>query len=267
MKKSKKSIAQNFLISLLLSLSIFSCQKKPENSIQKAKKLIYEEKFEQANFYLDEEIKKSPQNLEFRYLYGWTFLQLGNQSQALRQFAKCINQDPSFYGGHKGLGAIFLTQGNFSKAEEEFQKALQDNKNQSEIYSNLSKVKSLQSKQQEAIEMLVKATQLEKTYGDYDYLLAKLYLDKKELSLANKALKDAQGKPFLKPLHEIQMNCLKAIAIRLEIESSKKKSLTESERTQLNKAKDLLNSCEKGNPARFENHEERIKISKLLKRK
>ncbi|MDB4575603.1 PEP-CTERM system TPR-repeat protein PrsT [bacterium] len=83
----------------------------------------------QADIYLQEAIKASPEQIELLELQGKVLIALKRYSEALPPLNKLVNKLPASANAHVMLGEAFLRQGMTTKAREHLQRTLNIEKN------------------------------------------------------------------------------------------------------------------------------------------
>jgi tetratricopeptide (TPR) repeat protein len=255
---------------LFTMVFFLSCASPEEKALRQAQKLVYEGKVKESLGFLEESTRRFPEYLPLRYLYGWSLLGIGQQGAALGQFSLCLNKDPNYYGGHKGMAELFLYQKKLALAQEEFQKAIALKPDLPEIYSALAQVNVTQGDYPKAQESLKKAIALEKKYADFHLLLARVHLRFKNPVKAYETLGLARKRPFLKKSLENEAQCIlgATTVYAIEKEIASKSELTAktnaSHKKKLLQARERLVHCEEKNPQGFDYHEERARLAVML---
>ena len=151
-----------------------------EREYEQVLALVDSEQYLEAIDLASQYIVKFPDDPRFYYLRGWSFYVLRLNDQARADFEKCIEIDPEYYNGYKGMAALCEAVGLHDRAEELFNKALQrapDKQKRAAIYANLGEM-HIYSKHdiKKGIRFLKKAIALH-DIGDSYYALGLAYLN------------------------------------------------------------------------------------------
>ncbi len=132
---------------------------------------------------------------EFRYKAGLTLFIQKQYQQALEEFNKALENDPDSYEAHNGKGMTYLAIGMIDRAEDEFKKALELKKDYTDAMYNLGYLYIIKKRYKDAsklFERIIKDPLYRNTNAALSYLgwcYHKMNNDKKAIETINKAIK------------------------------------------------------------------------------
>jgi len=89
--------------------------------VKQAQEFIAKKEFDKAVPILKEVIVADPKNADaFNYL-GYSYRNLGNMDDALKNYQMALSIDPNHKGANEYLGELYLQKGDLPKAEERLQ--------------------------------------------------------------------------------------------------------------------------------------------------
>ncbi|MFY0651506.1 MAG: tetratricopeptide repeat protein [Cyclobacteriaceae bacterium] len=88
----------NFFCTLLIMVSLFSCQ----SSFEKGEEAFELERYDEALQYFQAALQFDPQNLDILYNVGRCYEELGDFKLAIEFFSKCLRQNKKFVEGFLG---------------------------------------------------------------------------------------------------------------------------------------------------------------------
>jgi tetratricopeptide (TPR) repeat protein len=118
---NRKKIA---LLGLLLLLFVSCNFKSSDYYLSKAEKLEAENKYAEANIFLDKAIAKNPKNIHALLSRGANHSMLGNYIKAIEDYSKVIEIDNSNTLAYFNRGLNKKRKGNYRNAIEDFNRAI-----------------------------------------------------------------------------------------------------------------------------------------------
>ncbi len=137
--------------------------------------------------------EKTPQNAEYYYKIGLSYLNSGNNSQAIYYLNKAYKLSPDDPEILNALGIVYSNVGELEKAKQLFLKAIEKNPDKAETYTNLGALLAKQKDYDKALWYFQKAAE-NPSYMKKDiayYNIALIYKNKGNLKLYEEYLKKA----------------------------------------------------------------------------
>jgi type IV pilus biogenesis/stability protein PilW len=146
----------------------------PAFKVRMAESLMKAGRVREALEHLDEAVAKHPDNAPLRLHYGRIALQAGRFADAEASFRKALEIDPYLTDARNYLGAVLSELGRFAEAEEQFERALQDRAYPTPelLYLNLGLLRLEQHREEQAIEALRRAVEIDPKFYRAHYELA-----------------------------------------------------------------------------------------------
>lgn len=151
-----------------------------EREYEQVLALVDSERYPDAIDLASQYIVKFPDDPRFYYLRGWSYYVLRLNDQARADFEKCIEIDPEYYNGYKGMAALCETVGLHDIAEALFTKALHrapDKQKRAVIYANLGEMYIYSKRDMKKGIRLIKKSIALHDIGDSYYALGLAYLN------------------------------------------------------------------------------------------
>jgi len=127
------------------------------------------------------------------YFYlGSSFLEAGQQNEALSAFTQAKAKDPKDHRIYYLTGLIHYNQGQFSKADDLFQTSVALNPHFVFSYQHLAKISLKKGDLDSALKYALRAVEVDATFPPPYYLLGQLYLRLQKTDEANRALEQFQ---------------------------------------------------------------------------
>jgi len=125
---------------------------------------------------LEQAIEEEPESAQLQLFYGKINFQAGRFAEAEQAFMKAIELDPYLTDARNFLGATYAQQGKDAEAEQEYLTALEDPAYTSPemVYLNLGLLYSSQGRNQEAIDTIRKAVEINPRFYKAHFELASL---------------------------------------------------------------------------------------------
>lgn len=141
--------------------------------------LVDSERYHDAIQLASECIKKYPHDPRFYYLRGWSYYILNKHTRAQADFEKCLEIDPDYFSGYKGLASIYETKRLYDLAEMNYHRALAlapNNEKRAAIYANLGELYLYSKKEYKRALRLIKKSIALHDIGDSYFNLGVAYL-------------------------------------------------------------------------------------------
>lgn len=234
--------------SLIACCLLNACDRARSHKIEEINERIYQGKYPEALRLIEAEIRKNPKDVEFFFLRGWANLNVGLDDAALADFGRCVNMKPTFYGGHKGMGALYLKNKLFSQAEASFRTALSHNPKSPDLHASLGEALLHQLKYSEAVDSFARATELAPNLADYHLMLARMLFRVGDLDAAQEALMAAQKHPLKRTIYQYQLDCLPVVVAAQKFAQK----LEGAKPEEIQSVIAGLKKCQEKEPAHFE---------------
>lgn len=119
------------------------------------------------------------------------YMEQDNMEEAISAYQKAISLNPSYAKALYNLGLAYLKQGSLDMAAKEFQKALKINPHNTDTLNNLGIAFYKQNKTTEAIEVFQRAIKIDPEYANSYYILASVYRKLEQYDQAKNNLRNA----------------------------------------------------------------------------
>jgi superkiller protein 3 len=173
-------------------------------NITQIEDLINQGRYNEAQNYCNEILKKNPSNIEARIQLGNIYSKQYKLDGAIREFSKILEKNPNNAAAHNGLGLAYYRKttssnmdirGNAEKyyisALKEFQSAIQTNPDYYKAYNNAGKILQEMGKIDEAERYYRKALEIEPKYSEAIENLGTTYFAKNQIDAAAEKYKEA----------------------------------------------------------------------------
>ncbi len=152
--------------------------------------LVDSERYHDAIKLASDCINKYPLDPRFYYLRGWSYYIVNLNTRAQADFEKCLEIDPGYFNGYKGLASIYEAKKLYDLAEMNYHRALAlapDNEMRAAIYANLGELYLYSKKEYRRALALIKKSIALHDIGDSYFNLGIAYL---KMNNKKKALKN-----------------------------------------------------------------------------
>jgi tetratricopeptide (TPR) repeat protein len=110
--------------------------------VERAKRLLKENKVEEGEKFLIETVEKYPFVAETYYTLGYFYEEKKDFQKAINIYTKLIERIPEELEGYLRLGICYEEIGDYMKAYEVYKKSLEINLNQPEILKAIERIKT-----------------------------------------------------------------------------------------------------------------------------
>jgi len=146
---------------------------------------LYQEKYQEAEDYLDKFIESSEQELVLGYFYrGNAQFDSEKYGQAIESYKKAIAINPDYADAHYNLGIAYRKQGEYDLAIASYQKAIAINPDDAKAHYNLGYAYRKQGKYDLEIKSYKKAIAIDPDLAKAHYNLGNAYGEQGEYDLA-----------------------------------------------------------------------------------
>jgi len=190
-----------------------------------ALKFIQEGRLDEARIYLEELLKRDPENVDLLYNLGMLYTELSEPEKAVPLLQKCIMISPSHVNAHVALGFAYMRTDNLNAAKECTLKALKLEPDNPYALKNLGGILGKENDYLNAFYYLQKSYNINPKDPQTVYGLALTYKSLNDLENAEKYFKvllDMQAPEVLKELArdglgEIAVKTLKSKGTRMDV--------------------------------------------------
>ncbi|MBN1314727.1 MAG: hypothetical protein JXA42_04645 [Anaerolineales bacterium] len=135
-----------------------------------------------------------------------SFLDSGNNDQALVKLYEKLEQDPNYLPAYCLLGKIYANTGNLEKAHYWLEQAIAKDKLQTKPYFTLSMIYQGYGMLEKAVDELKKILFLDPTFVLAHFMLGNIYIQQEKITLAHRSFENTRrllmGKPAEDPVPE-----------------------------------------------------------------
>ena len=168
------------------------------NDLENIKQLITNNNFEEAKQEINSLINSGCDDIELIKLQGLVNVNLSLYAEAIFDFTKVIKQSPDDATSLFYLANCFDNLGNLEDAEDYYKRVLKIRENYIDVYKNLCIIYMKTKKEQEAIDLGLKAKEIAPEDYTFDYLISTAYI---ALKAYNKGIEHLHMAMALKPDH------------------------------------------------------------------
>ncbi|MCP3982429.1 MAG: tetratricopeptide repeat protein [bacterium] len=176
------------LLTLLLCLAPLACgggkQQPPQlpkdlttqEKVRMAESMLRAGRMHEALEQLHEAVEEEPENARLHNHYGSICFRAGRYAEAAEAFEKALELDPYLTDARNYLGAVYNELGRPAEAETQWREALKDPAfpTPEKVFLNLGALYAQQGRDDEAIDTLRRAVEINPKYHHAHYELAKL---------------------------------------------------------------------------------------------
>jgi arylsulfatase A-like enzyme/Flp pilus assembly protein TadD len=122
--------------------------------------------FAEAIKHFSEALRINPEDAKTLYNLGNVFDRLGNTAEAIHYYAETLKIDPGFAEAHNNLAGVLLNQGKLNEAINHYSEALRLNPTDAEIHNNLGFIMARQGRVAEAISYYTEALRINPGFAE-----------------------------------------------------------------------------------------------------
>jgi arylsulfatase A-like enzyme/Flp pilus assembly protein TadD len=122
--------------------------------------------FAEAIKHFSEALRINPEDAKTLYNLGNVFDRLGNTAEAIHYYAETLRIDPGFAEAHNNLAGVLLNQGKLNEAINHYSEALRLNPTDAEIHNNLGFIMARQGRVAEAISYYTEALRINPGFAE-----------------------------------------------------------------------------------------------------
>lgn len=145
---------------LLLSFIVLACGASSQELLEKARKAMQEERFEEAILLLNKSIDKNPKNADAFNARGVALFELGKHNDALLDYQQAIELAPQNYKPYFNRAELYRTLKQQEEALKDYEQAIKLAPEVADLYLNRGVLFYEKAKLEEAMVDFEKATQL-----------------------------------------------------------------------------------------------------------
>ncbi|MBF0536996.1 MAG: tetratricopeptide repeat protein [Nitrospirae bacterium] len=123
----------------------------------------------------EDNIKKSPVNVQAHYSLGYAYMEAGRNEEAMREFQTIIASYPNHPYAHSNIGYIYETQGMLNEAIREYQTAIKLKPYIAEAHNNIGNIWYKTGKYEEAMKEYKLAINFKPTYAEAHNGIGSIY--------------------------------------------------------------------------------------------
>lgn len=156
---------------------------------ERLRALVDSERYHDAIALASDCIIKYPPDPRFYYLRGWCYYILNEHASAQADFEKCLEIDPDYFNGYKGLASIYEAKGLYDLAEANYHRALAlapNAERRAAIYANLGELYLYSKREYKRALRLIKRSIALHDIGDSYFNLGVAYLKMNDNAKAEK---------------------------------------------------------------------------------
>ena len=148
--------------------------------------------FEEAAELFKKAAAMEPQNLEYQYYIGVTYVQLKKNREALEIFETLTVKDPHFFKAYFDIAAIYSSEKNHEKAIETLKKAEKINPNSGRVFLDMGYAYKISGDYGQAIQCFSRARELDPQLSQISvYMTGATLLDEEQFEQANQMFNKA----------------------------------------------------------------------------
>ncbi|HJN75734.1 MAG TPA: tetratricopeptide repeat protein [Myxococcota bacterium] len=131
-----------------------------------------------------EVLDDDPDNVDALYGLGWTYHLVGQRDRAREYFKRCVRLAPDDFRGHRGLGAIALSDGNPMLARTHLDDALEKAPGEPRVLNSLGLAHLAEGDEEAALRRFEEALAGKPSSGEFGYNVAEVQVQRGDLDTA-----------------------------------------------------------------------------------